>query len=181
MADVIAAAAPGGGYTMAAGTSPAAAHVSGAAALRSDRLREDAWRRRAGRLLETWAGTRFAVTLARAVTLPADPDAVRQILFNLLRNAVKFSPDGSWIELTVTADAAHAQVAVRDRGWGWGWSWPVSSPEPTTVSCWSRTRREVPGSWQLAAAGGGVLVPIAGRRRNPAREAAGRLHLGPDL
>lgn len=58
------------------------------------------------------------VTVERAIELPADPEAVRQILFNLLTNAAKFSPDGSPIEVTVTATGEHADVAVRDRGPG---------------------------------------------------------------
>lgn len=60
----------------------------------------------------------FTVTVPRAVAVPGDADAVRQILFNLLTNAVKFSPAGSRIEVTATATDTHAEVAVRDRGPG---------------------------------------------------------------
>lgn len=60
----------------------------------------------------------FFVDVGRRVALPADPDALRQILFNLLTNAAKFSPDGSQIDVTVTATDEQAEVAVRDQGSG---------------------------------------------------------------
>lgn len=60
----------------------------------------------------------LSVDRERTVSVPADPDAVRQILFNLLTNAAKFSPDGSRIELSVSTTDTHAEVVVRDRGAG---------------------------------------------------------------
>lgn len=66
----------------------------------------------------------FNVSVEHAVVLPADPDALRQIVFNLLTNAAKYSPKGSPIDVAVTASDEHAEVAVRDRG-------PGISPEDT--------------------------------------------------
>jgi signal transduction histidine kinase len=52
--------------------------------------------------------------------LPArvDPDQVRQILFNLLSNAAKFSPAGREIVIGVARRGDHAVLQVRDQGEG---------------------------------------------------------------
>lgn len=42
----------------------------------------------------------------------------RQILFNLISNAVKFSPPGQPIDVTVVKDGTHAKISIRDRGIG---------------------------------------------------------------
>lgn len=47
-----------------------------------------------------------------------DPDQVRQVLFNLLSNAAKFSPAGLDIVVDVAERGDHAIVQVRDRGAG---------------------------------------------------------------
>lgn len=43
---------------------------------------------------------------------------LHQILVNLLTNAIKYSPDGSPVELSVTADREHVHFGVRDEGVG---------------------------------------------------------------
>lgn len=48
----------------------------------------------------------------------ADPDRVRQVLMNLVENAVKYSPDGGLIEVRVRNHAALSSITVRD--WGLG-------------------------------------------------------------
>ena len=59
------------------------------------------------------------------VSLPAvlpkvagDADRTRQVLTNLLDNAIKYSPNGGLIELGVEADDGHARFTVRDEGLG---------------------------------------------------------------
>jgi signal transduction histidine kinase len=59
------------------------------------------------------------------VTLPAvlprvagDAERTRQVLTNLLDNAIKYSPQGGRIELGVEADEGHARFSVRDEGLG---------------------------------------------------------------
>lgn len=100
-----------------------------------------------------------SVTAEGAVELPADPDAVRQILFNLLTNAAKFSPEGSRIEISVTAAGDDAEVAVRDRG-------PGVSPQDAAriFEAGQRLDPDAPGTGlglfiarQLARAHGGDL------------------------
>ncbi len=63
------------------------------------------------------------VELALAVPEPgpqvaADPDGLRQVLVNLVENAVKYSPDGGLVELHVAPVDGRVRFAVRDRGLG---------------------------------------------------------------
>ena len=53
--------------------------------------------------------------------LPAvagDPDKVGRILINLVDNAVKYSPDGGRVEVTVQLAGSHVRFSVTDRGLG---------------------------------------------------------------
>ncbi|MBS3941130.1 MAG: HAMP domain-containing histidine kinase [Actinobacteria bacterium] len=59
-----------------------------------------------------------SVTAGPTVLAPVDPDQIRQILFNLLSNAAKFSPAGREIVVDVDARGDRAVVQVRDRGDG---------------------------------------------------------------
>jgi PAS domain S-box-containing protein len=47
-----------------------------------------------------------------------DPDKIRQVLVNLLDNAVKYSPDGGRIELELTAGSSTVRFSVHDEGLG---------------------------------------------------------------
>jgi signal transduction histidine kinase len=67
-----------------------------------------------------------------APTVLADATAVRQVLDQLLDNAVKYSPDGGAVEVVATADARRVVVAVRDRGVGLASGTDVSLFEPFT-------------------------------------------------
>jgi len=57
----------------------------------------------------------------------ADPDRVRQVLMNLVENAVKYSPDGGLIEVRVRNSAMLSSITVRD--WGLG----ISQPQQDTL------------------------------------------------
>jgi PAS domain S-box-containing protein len=48
----------------------------------------------------------------------ADADGLRQVLVNLVENAVKYSPGGGRVELEITSENGRARFAVRDRGLG---------------------------------------------------------------
>ena len=48
----------------------------------------------------------------------ADRDKVRQVLVNLIENAIKYSPDGGRIELGVTGADGHVRFSVKDEGLG---------------------------------------------------------------
>jgi PAS domain S-box-containing protein len=48
----------------------------------------------------------------------ADADGLRQVLVNLVENAVKYSPGGGRVDLEITSEDGQARFAVRDRGLG---------------------------------------------------------------
>lgn len=50
--------------------------------------------------------------------LAADPDQLQRILFNLVSNAVKFTPDGGTVRVSVQASADQALLVVEDSGPG---------------------------------------------------------------
>jgi PAS domain S-box-containing protein len=63
----------------------------------------------------------LSLGLEAAPDLPlvaADADKVRQILSNLVDNAVKYSPDGGVIRMRITSDDDHVLFAVVDEGLG---------------------------------------------------------------
>ena len=51
-----------------------------------------------------------------AVLVWGDPDAITQVCYNLLDNAIKFSPRVSTLGLSITAKGGKAHVAVRNHG-----------------------------------------------------------------
>jgi signal transduction histidine kinase len=58
------------------------------------------------------------LTAADPAPVSIDRDAIGLALWNLLDNAVKYSPDGGAIDVEVRRDRADAVVEVRDRGIG---------------------------------------------------------------
>ena len=64
------------------------------------------------------AGVKLAAPQVADVIVEADADRVVQTLVNLLGNAVKFSPAGATVAVSVTCDGASARVSVRDHGRG---------------------------------------------------------------
>lgn len=55
---------------------------------------------------------------AKGVTIHADPVRVKQILLNLLSNALKFTPAGGRITLSATTGRGTAEIVVADTGIG---------------------------------------------------------------
>jgi signal transduction histidine kinase/putative methionine-R-sulfoxide reductase with GAF domain len=53
-----------------------------------------------------------------AATVAADPDKVRQVLVNLLDNAVKYSPDGGEVRLSIGSDGHRVRFSISDEGLG---------------------------------------------------------------
>ena len=50
--------------------------------------------------------------------IAADADKLRQVLVNLVENAIKYSPDGGPVEVTLTPYDRRLRIAIRDEGLG---------------------------------------------------------------
>jgi signal transduction histidine kinase len=48
----------------------------------------------------------------------ADPGQLRQVLSNLIENAVKYSPDGGTVRVALAPDDRHVRFSVSDTGLG---------------------------------------------------------------
>jgi signal transduction histidine kinase len=64
-------------------------------------------------------GTEVAVCTSRGLPqVAADPDKLRQILTNLIDNAVKYSPDGGRVEVEIGRSGGRVRFRVSDAGLG---------------------------------------------------------------
>ncbi len=63
-------------------------------------------------------GIRFENLIGQDVSVRADLSELGNLFFNLISNAVKFSPPGSRVTIAATADKAMVTVAVKDTGIG---------------------------------------------------------------
>jgi len=66
----------------------------------------------------TAKGIALDVRIKPGVELIGDSDRLRQIVWNLLTNAVKFTPAGGRIEMQVWEEGSSAVIALRDTGIG---------------------------------------------------------------
>jgi PAS domain S-box-containing protein len=64
------------------------------------------------------AGVRLQLFAAEGALVDADPKRISQVLFNLVDNALKFTPSGGRVEVALRADRGWAEVQVRDTGAG---------------------------------------------------------------
>jgi signal transduction histidine kinase len=58
------------------------------------------------------------LTLAQEVTVEVDRTLIHRALYNLLENAIKFSPIGGQINLRLQADSNHVVFVIQDHGPG---------------------------------------------------------------
>ena len=48
----------------------------------------------------------------------ADPDMITQCVINLMSNAMRYTPEGGWVVVSVLSDRRHVSIAVSDTGIG---------------------------------------------------------------
>ncbi|MCJ2136547.1 PAS domain-containing sensor histidine kinase [Methylobacterium sp. J-026] len=72
------------------------------------------------RLKAEAAGLTLAVSASGPVEITADPGACRQILINLISNAVKFTPRGGRVDLSLRGGIDGLDIVVADTGLGIG-------------------------------------------------------------
>jgi signal transduction histidine kinase len=77
----------------------------------------EAFAQDAGALAES-RGVRFAATLVGAGLVDFDPKWIRQVLLNLLANALRYSPRGGLVTLASEFTVDHWRVALEDGGPG---------------------------------------------------------------
>jgi len=63
-------------------------------------------------------GIRLRTTLAQVGRVRGDPNRLQQIFWNLLTNAVKFTPSGGRIDIVLERVNSHVEVSVEDTGIG---------------------------------------------------------------
>ncbi|WP_328476372.1 ATP-binding protein [Actinoplanes sp. NBC_00393] len=108
----------------------------------------------AHRAVAAAAGIELVVDAPEPVQVEADPDRTRQVLGNLLSNAIRYTDAGGRVELRVTRDAHAAILSVRDTGVG------MSAEE--VARAFDRFWRADPAR-QRATGGSGLGLTIARR------------------
>ena len=63
-------------------------------------------------------GVSLRVSAAERATVKGDPDRLRQTVWNLLANALKFTPAGGSVTAALTSNQQHVRLEVRDTGVG---------------------------------------------------------------
>jgi signal transduction histidine kinase len=89
--------------------------------------------------------------LAPNVVVPLQRESFRQVLLNLLDNAVKYGPAGQTVGVSLVADESSARVTVTDEGPG--------VPESEREAIWTPFFRGHAAAAQ-AAGGSGIGLPI---------------------
>ena len=89
-----------------------------------------------------------------AVSLAGDPELLRRAIENVVRNAIRYAPNGTSVDIELTLANAVAQVSVRDRGPG--------VPEPALPRIFDAFYR-VDADRDRASGGVGLGLAIAKR------------------
>ena len=62
---------------------------------------------------------RFAdETQGRSATIEIDPDMITQAVINIMSNAMRYTPEGGWVVVSVLGDRKHVMISVSDTGIG---------------------------------------------------------------
>jgi two-component system, OmpR family, phosphate regulon sensor histidine kinase PhoR len=107
-----------------------------------------------------------------AVIVSADPAQLDEVFVNLLTNAVKFTPEGGHIDVSVAVEAGTAVVSVRDTG--------IGIPEAEQAQLFGRffrasnaRQQSIPGSGLGLAIVRSIIVSHGGRISVSSREGKG--------
>lgn len=84
------------------------------------------------------------------VELMADPELIRRALFNILGNAVKFSPGGGRIDVEIAVEGDMVSIAVTDEG--------IGIPEEKQPALFQRFSRAVPDGANIPGVGLGLYA-----------------------
>jgi two-component system sensor histidine kinase CpxA len=60
----------------------------------------------------------LALDIQNGVTIAGDEELLRRAVENVLRNAIRYSPEGEAIDLRLTSSGGEAKIEIRDRGPG---------------------------------------------------------------
>ena len=78
------------------------------------------------------AGVSLQLADGHAVKLELDDEKVKQVLLNLVRNAIEATGRGGHVSVSVGETESHAQLTVQDDGPGWPTDAPIFEPFYTT-------------------------------------------------
>jgi signal transduction histidine kinase len=96
-------------------------------------------------------GVRLRLLTDEAITAPVDAGALRQVVLNLLDNAVKYGPAGQTVTLALAAERGAAVVSVEDEGPG--------IPEEARARVWEPYWR-LPRDGASAVGGSGIGLAV---------------------
>ena len=63
-------------------------------------------------------GSRLCYRVAQPVELEGEPELLRRAVENVVRNAVRHAPEGTAVDVSLSAESETATIVVRDRGDG---------------------------------------------------------------
>lgn len=72
----------------------------------------------ADQLQSTTGRHRITTTCPPGMVIEADELRLEQVLYNLIQNAIKYSPEGGTVDVRVQAEPSHVVIEVRDEGVG---------------------------------------------------------------
>jgi signal transduction histidine kinase len=108
-------------------------------------------------------GAHVVTDVRESVVANVDSGAVRQIVLNLLDNALKFGPPGQTVRVIVDCADDHARLAVEDQGPG------IPTPDRTRIwSPYVRLRREKSAAYEGSGIGLAVVRELTALHRGEA-------------
>jgi two-component system sensor histidine kinase VicK len=101
--------------------------------------------------MAAWAGVRLSSASGDEVAAVGDDGLLRQLMTNLLHNAIEYTPGGGRVEVSLTVNGRDVTIAVADTG--------VGIPEADRERVFGRFVRLDPA--RAGNSGAGLGLPIA--------------------